>query len=250
MQKAILGKKLGMSQIFAPDGRFIPVTVIEAGPCPVLQVKTVEKEGYSAVKVGFSEVKEKDANKAVIGQCKVAGVAPVKYMKEFKLENAASYTPGQQIKCDVFAKGDHVDISGVTRGRGFTGNVQRWNSHIGPKAHGSGFHRGVGSMSSNTTPGRVFKRKLLPGHYGVERVTIQNLEVVRVDLARNILLVSGGIPGPRGSLVEVKQTLKKFGDSKWFKDPAKEAGKAPKNPQKESAKNASAKAAATKKSGK
>jgi|AGTN01.1.fsa_nt_gi 50S ribosomal protein L3, bacterial len=244
MEKAILGKKLGMSQIFAPDGRFVPVTVVEAGPCPVIQVKTVEKDGYSAVKVGFGNIKEKNANKAELGELKAGNIAPVRYMKELKLDGAEKFAPGQTIACDVFKKGDRVDISGVTRGRGFTGTVQRWNAHIGPKAHGSGMHRAVGSMGSNTSPGRVFKHKLMPGHYGHENVTIQNLEIVRVDAARNIILVAGGIPGPRNSLVVLKQTVKRPTDSKWFLDPNREAAKVAsqttKNPQKASAKAANA----------
>lgn len=217
MNKAILGKKLGMSQIFTADGTMIPVTVVEAGPCCVVQVKTVEKDGYAAVKVGFGAVKEKNVNKPTAGQYKQAGVAPRKYMREFRFADCSSYAVGGEIKCDVFAAGDHVDVVGTSKGRGYTGTIQRWNTHCGPKAHGSGYHRGVGSLSANSSPSRVFKNKKMPGQYGHERVTVQNLEVVKVDAARNIILIAGGIPGPKDSLVIVKESLKKSRGSKWFK---------------------------------
>lgn len=217
MNKAILGKKLGMSQIFTADGTMIPVTVVEAGPCCVVQVKTVDKDGYDAVKVGFGSVKEKNVNKPTAGQFKQAGVAPRKYMKEFRFADCSSYAVGGEIKCDVFAAGDHVDVVGTSKGRGYTGTIQRWNTHCGPKAHGSGYHRGVGSLSANSSPSRVFKNKKMPGQYGHERVTVQNLEVVKVDAARNIILIAGGIPGPKDSLVIVKESLKKSRGSKWFK---------------------------------
>ena len=217
MNKAILGKKLGMSQIFTADGTMIPVTVVEAGPCCVVQVKTVDKDGYAAVKVGFGSVKEKNVNKPTAGQFKQAGVAPRKYMREFRFADCSSYAVGGEIKCDVFAAGDHVDVVGTSKGRGYTGTIQRWNTHCGPKAHGSGYHRGVGSLSANSSPSRVFKNKKMPGQYGHERVTVQNLEVVKVDAARNIILIAGGIPGPKDSLVIVKESLKKSRGSKWFK---------------------------------
>ena len=217
MNKAILGKKLGMSQIFTADGTMIPVTVVEAGPCCVVQVKTAEKDGYAAVKVGFGSVKEKNVNKPTAGQYKQAGVAPRKYMREFRFADCSSYAVGGEIKCDVFAAGDHVDVVGTSKGRGYTGTIQRWNTHCGPKAHGSGYHRGVGSLSANSSPSRVFKNKKMPGQYGHERVTVQNLEVVKVDAARNIILIAGGIPGPKDSLVIVKESLKKSRGSKWFK---------------------------------
>ncbi|MBO8423882.1 MAG: 50S ribosomal protein L3 [Firmicutes bacterium] len=217
MNKAILGKKLGMSQIFTADGTMIPVTVVEAGPCCVVQVKTADKDGYDAVKVGFGSVKEKNVNKPTAGQYKQAGVAPRKYMREFRFADCSSYAVGGEIKCDVFAAGDHVDVVGTSKGRGYTGTIQRWNTHCGPKAHGSGYHRGVGSLSANSSPSRVFKNKKMPGQYGHERVTVQNLEVVKVDAARNIILIAGGIPGPKDSLVIVKESLKKSRGSKWFK---------------------------------
>ena len=213
MNKAILGKKLGMSQIFTADGTMIPVTVV----CCVVQVKTADKDGYDAVKVGFGSVKEKNVNKPTAGQFKQAGVAPRKYMREFRFADCSSYAVGGEIKCDVFAAGDHVDVVGTSKGRGYTGTIQRWNTHCGPKAHGSGYHRGVGSLSANSSPSRVFKNKKMPGQYGHERVTVQNLEVVKVDAARNIILIAGGIPGPKDSLVIVKESLKKSRGSKWFK---------------------------------
>lgn len=208
MEKAIIGRKLGMSQIFTAEGKVIPVTVILAGPCPVLQRKTVEVDGYSAVKIGFGAVKNNNVNKPNAGEFKKAGVAPTKIMREFKADPAEEIALGSEIKCSVFNKGDKVDVVGTSRGRGFTGTVQRWNSHIGPKAHGSGYHRGVGSLSANSDPSRVFKNKHMPGQYGSERVTIQNLEVVKIDEARNLLLVRGGIPGAKGNFVIVKQSVK------------------------------------------
>ncbi|HIU83492.1 MAG TPA: 50S ribosomal protein L3 [Candidatus Faecicola pullistercoris] len=207
MNKAIIGKKLGMSQIFAADGKVIPVTVVEAGPCPVTQIKTKDKDGYEAVQVAFGIVKERNVNKPLQGQFKKAGVAPKRYLKELKL-NIADYQLGQEIKCTVFSEGDHVDVVGTTKGRGFTGVIQRWNQARGPMAHGSGYHRGVGSMSANSDPSRVFKNKKMPGQYGAEQVTIQNLVVARVDEARNLLLIKGGIPGPRGGMVIIKESIK------------------------------------------
>ena len=208
MNKAIIGKKLGMSQIFAPDGKVIPVTVVLAGPCPVVQKKTVEKDGYAALQVAFEDTKESRVNKPVAGQFKKANVAVKRFLRELRLENVESYEIGQEIKCDVFAAGDHVDVVGTTKGRGFSGTIQRWNTARGPMAHGSGYHRGVGSLSSNSDPSRVFKNKKMPGQYGAERVTIQNLEIARVDADRNLLLIKGGIPGAKGSLVVVKQSIK------------------------------------------
>lgn len=225
MKKAILGKKLGMSQIFTADGRVIPVTVIQAGPCYVLQVKTKEKDGYEAVKVAFDEVKESSVTKPLLAQYKNAGLKPARYMREFKFENTADYTVGQEIKCDTFVAGDKVDVVGTTRGRGFSGTIQRWNTHCGPKAHGSGYHRGVGSLSANSSPSRVFKNKHMPGQYGAERVTIQNLEVVKIDVARNLLLIAGGLPGAKGSFVVIKQTVKKPDNKSWLKEPVKATAK-------------------------
>ncbi len=209
MKKAIIGKKLGMTQVFTPEGVVIPVTVVEAGPCPVVQVKNNEKDGYAAVVVAFDKQKAQRVNKPMTGAYKKAGVDTYRIMKELKLENANDYAPGQEIKADIFAEGDKVDVTGTTRGRGFTGVIQRWNQHRLKMTHGTGpVHREVGSMSANSTPSRVFKNKNMPGHYGVERVTIQNLEIVQVDPSRNVILVKGCIPGPKGSVVTIREAVK------------------------------------------
>ncbi len=209
MKKAILGKKLGMTQVFSSNGTVIPVTVIEAGPCSVVQVKSQEKDGYQAVVVAFDKQKEQRLNKPKLGVYKKAGVEPCRIMRELKFENAADYTVGQTIDCGIFAEGDKVDAIGVTRGRGFTGVIQRWNNHRLKMTHGTGpVHREVGSMGANSTPSRVFKNKHMPGHYGCERVTIQNLEIVKVDAERNVLLVKGCVPGPKGSVVTIREAIK------------------------------------------
>ena len=208
MNKAIIGKKLGMSQIFTADGLVIPVTVVEAGPCPVVQKKTQEKDGYNALQVAFGDVKEKNVSKPVMGQFKKANVAPKKVLKELPIDDVNSYEIGQEINCSIFAEGDHVDVVGTSKGKGFAGAVKRWNHHIGPKAHGSGYHRGVGSMSANSSPSRVFKNKKMAGHLGNERVTVQNLTVAKVDAAHNLLLIKGAIPGAKGGIVVVKQSVK------------------------------------------
>jgi len=209
MTKAIIGKKVGMTSIFAPDGSFIPVTVVEAGPCVVTQIKTPEKDGYSAVQVAFEDIAERKISKAEVGHLKKAGAPAKKVLKEFKYSNAADMSVGGTVKCDIFELGDVVDVSGLTRGRGFTGVIQRWNQHRLKMTHGTGpVHREVGSMGANSSPSRVFKGKRLPGHYGHEKVTIQNLEVVKVDAGRNVLLIKGSVPGPRGSYLTVKQAVK------------------------------------------
>ena len=209
MGKAIIGRKVGMTQIFAEDGRVIPVTVIEAGPCPVVQVKTPETDGYTALKLGFLPAKEKALNKPDLGQFKKAGVAPCKYLREVRVESAEGYKVGDEVKADVFAAGDKVDASGVTKGHGYTGVIKRWNQHRLKETHGVGpVHREPGSMGANSSPSRVFKHKNLAGQYGVENVTIQNLEVVRVDAQRNAILVKGAIPGPKGSVVTLKTSVK------------------------------------------
>ncbi len=208
MNKAIIGKKLGMSQIFTADGIVIPVTVVEAGPCPVIQKKTQEKDGYNALQVAFGDAKEKNVTKPVAGHFKKANVAPKKVLKELPIDNVDAYEIGQEITASIFAEGDHVDVVGTSKGKGFAGAVKRWNHHIGPKAHGSGYHRGVGSMSANSSPSRVFKNKKMAGHLGNERVTVQNLTVARVDAARNLLLIKGAIPGAKGGIVVVKQSVK------------------------------------------
>ena len=208
MNKAIIGKKLGMSQIFTTDGIVIPVTVVEAGPCPVVQKKTQEKDGYNALQVAFGDAKEKNVTKPVAGHFKKANVAPKKVLRELPIDNVEAYEIGQEITASIFAEGDHVDVVGTSKGKGFAGAVKRWNHHIGPKAHGSGYHRGVGSMSANSSPSRVFKNKKMAGHLGNERVTVQNLTVARVDAARNLLLIKGAIPGAKGGIVIVKQSVK------------------------------------------
>lgn len=208
MNKAIIGKKIGMSQIFDENGKVIPVTVVEAGPCPVVQKKTVEKDGYEALQLGFGTIADKNVNAPVKGHYKKANIAPMRVLKEFRLNNCADYEVGSVIKADIFAEGDKVDVSGTTKGHGFSGTIKRWNFHIGPLAHGSGYHRGVGSMGSNSSPSRVFKNKKMPGQYGNEKCTVQNLQVVRVDADRNLLLIKGAVPGARGGIVTVKQTCK------------------------------------------
>lgn len=208
MKKAILGKKVGMTQMFQSDGTMIPVTVIEAGPCPVVQKKTVGTDGYNAVQVGFSTIRERLVNKPLTGHFAKANIKPLRYMRELKLDDADSYEVGQVIKADMFAVGDRVDISGRSKGKGFQGVIKRHNQARGRMTHGSHYHRRVGSMSANSSPSRVFKTKKLPGHMGAERVTIQNLEIVRVDAERNLLLVKGAVPGPKGGLVTVKSSVK------------------------------------------
>ena len=206
--KAIIGKKVGMSQIFDENGHVIPVTVIEAGPCVVTQKKTTEKDGYEAVQLGYEDVAEKKLSKPEVGHLNKAGVSPKKYLREFALDNGSELELGAVIKADMFKVGDFVDVTGTSKGHGFTGAIARWNQHTGPMAHGSKYHRGVGSMSANSDPSRVFKNKHMPGHYGVERVTVQNLEIVRVDAERNLLLIKGSVPGPKKCLVTIKESVK------------------------------------------
>lgn len=209
MHKAIIDRKVGMTQIFAEDGKVIPVTVVEAGPCPVVQVKTVETDGYNALKLGFLEAKEKSLNKPELGQFKKAGVKPCKVLKEVRIDGVENYAVGAEVKADVFSAGERVDVAGVTKGHGYTGVIKRWNQHRLKETHGVGpVHREPGSMGANSTPSRVFKHKHLAGQYGVENVTIQNLEVVRVDLARNAILIKGAIPGPKGSVVTIANSVK------------------------------------------
>ena len=209
MNKAIIGRKAGMTQIFTPEGKVIPVTVIEAGPCHVVQIKTVEKDGYAALKLGFDEAKEKALTKPELGQFKKAGVKPCKVLKEVRIDGVENYAVGAEVKADVFSAGERVDVAGVTKGHGYTGVIKRWNQHRLKETHGVGpVHREPGSMGANSTPSRVFKHKHLAGQYGVENVTIQNLEVVRVDLARNAILIKGAIPGPKGSVVTIANSVK------------------------------------------
>ena len=209
MNKAIIGKKLGMTQFFTPEGRLVPVTVIEAGPCAVVQKKTVETDGYEAVQLGFGTKKEKKVTKPEKGHFDKAGVAATRVLREFLLEGAKDMNPGDVVSVDIFAEGDKVDVTGISKGKGYAGTVKRFGTHRGPMAHGSKYHRGPGSMGACSTPSKVMKGKKLPGHMGVDRVTVQNLDVVKVDTERNLLLVKGAIPGPRGGVVTVKDTVKK-----------------------------------------
>ena len=212
MKKAILGTKVGMTQLFLEDGRVVPVTVVEAGPCTVVQKKTVERDGHSAIQVGFKTLTESRAkklkNKPEQGHFKKAGVAATRYLREFRLDDAQNYEVGQLIGVDVFAKGDSIDVSGTSKGKGYTGPILRWNQHTGPMAHGSKYHRGVGSLSANSDPSRVFKNKHMAGQWGHEHVTVQNLEVVRVDGERNLLFVKGALPGPNGGLLMIRDSVK------------------------------------------
>ena len=224
MKKAILATKIGMTQIFNADGVLVPVTVLEAGPCVVTQIKTVENDGYSAVQVGFVDKKDKivnvdkngkkeivhrhGVNKALKGHFDKAGVSCKRYVREFRLDNAEEYTLGSEIKADVFAAGDKIDASAISKGKGFQGAIKRHGQHRGPMAHGSKFHRHQGSNGACSSPSRVFKGKGMPGHMGCVKVTVQNLEVVRVDAENNLLLVKGAVPGPKKALVTVKETVK------------------------------------------
>ena len=209
MKKGIIGKKVGMTQIFDEKGNVIPVTVIEAGPCVVAQVKTVETDGYSAVQLGFGDVKEKKMNKPEKGHFAKANVANKKHLREFKLDDAQNLKVGDEIKADVFVAGDKIDVQGITKGKGFQGVIKRHGQSRGPMGHGSMYHRRPGSMGSTSTPGRVFKGKKLPGHMGVATVTIQNLDVVRVDIDKNVILVKGSVPGNKGAILKIKSAAKR-----------------------------------------
>lgn len=224
MKKAILATKVGMTQIFNEDGTLIPVTVLQAGPCAVTQIKTVENDGYSAVQVGFVDKAEKIVNKDAAGKKSVAhrhgvnkaekghfakaGVSSKRYVREFKLDDAANYELGSEIKVDIFEAGDHVDASAISKGKGFQGAIKRLGQHRGPMMHGSKFHRHQGSNGACSSPSRVFKGKGMPGHMGCKKVTVQNLTVVRVDAEKNLLLVKGAVPGPKKALVTIKETTR------------------------------------------
>ena len=208
MKQAILGKKIGMTQIFREDGTMVPVTVVLAGPCPVTQIKTVDHDGYDAVQMAFMPVREKLITKPQMGHLKKAGVEAHRYVKEFRLDDCSQYQVGSVIKADVFEKGEHVDVTGTSKGKGFEGNIKRWNQARGRKTHGSHSYRVAGSLGACTYPGEVFKTKHLPGHMGRERITVQNLEIVRSDAERNLLLIKGAVPGANGGLVLVKSTIK------------------------------------------
>ncbi len=224
MKKAILATKVGMTQIFNEDGVLTPVTVLQAGPCVVTQVKTVENDGYSAIQVGFGEKKERIVNRDVTGKkviinphgaskpeaghFKKAGTTPKRYVREFRLDNAEEYEIGSEIKADIFAEGDKIDATAKSKGKGFAGGIKRYGMRSGPKTHGSKYHNHAGSNGSATTPGRVFKGKKMPGHMGAVRVTVQNLEIVKIDLDNNVILVKGSVPGPKKSLIMLKETVK------------------------------------------
>ncbi len=207
MKKAILGKKLGMTQLFTQEGLVIPVTVIEAGPCQVVQVKNKEKDGYNAIQVGFAEKRENLFTKPLKGHYSKSGIKPLRFLRELRLEDCSAYEVGQDIKADIFSAGEKVDIVGTSKGKGFAGSIKRHGFHRGPMSHGSRYHRGTGSLGAMGVA-RVFKGRKMPGHMGFERVTIQNLEVVRVDAERNLLAVKGAVPGPRGGLIVVKDSVK------------------------------------------
>ncbi len=209
MKKGIIGKKIGMTQIFDENGNVIPVTVIEAGPCVVAQKKTVENDGYSSVQLGFEDIADKKLNKATKGHFAKNGVAAKKHLKEFKLEDAANMNVGDIITADTFAAGDRVDITGITKGHGYTGVIKRWNQRILRMTHGGGpVHRNIGSVGSNSTPSRIFKNKKMPGHYGNETSTVLNLDVVRVDAEKNLIAVKGAVPGAKGGIVFIRNTVK------------------------------------------
>ena len=237
--KAIIGKKVGMSQIFDENGHVIPVTVIEAGPCTVVQKKTSEKEGYQAVQLGYEDVPERKLNKPEMGHLNKAGVSPKKYLREFNLENAAELNVGDIVKADTFKAGDFVDITGTSKGHGYQGVIKRHGAHRLKETHGSGpVHRHAGSMGSSTDPSRIFKGKIGAGQMGCDQVTIQNLDIVKVDPELNMLVVCGAVPGPKGGLVTIKSTVKvhkvKQAGADISKNPQKASGR---NPQKASARN-------------
>ena len=209
MKKGIIGKKIGMTQLFDEKGNVIPVTVIEAGPCVVAQKKTVENDGYSSVQLGFEDVAERKLNKAEKGHFAKAGVANKKHLKEFRLDDAASMSVGDVITADTFAAGDRVDITGITKGHGYCGVIKRWNGAILRMTHGGGpVHRHIGSVGANSTPSRIYKNKKMPGHYGHETSTVLNLDVVRVDAEKNLIAVKGAVPGAKGGIVFIRNTVK------------------------------------------
>jgi large subunit ribosomal protein L3 len=241
MEKAIIGKKVGMTQIFDEAGKVIPVTVIEAGPCTVIQKKTVEKDGYSAVQLGFQDVAERKLTKPEVGHLKKAGSELKKVLKEFKLDNADSMNVGDVIKADTFAEGDHVDVTGISKGKGYAGVIKRHNAHRLKESHGTGpVHRHAGSMGSSTDPSRILPGKIGAGHMGVEQVTIENLDVVKVDAECNLIAIRGAVPGPKGGVVIIRNTVKNIAEKKGpaagiSNNPQKASARV--NPQKASARN-------------
>lgn len=208
MKKAIIGRKLGMTQIFDENNRVVPVTVVEAGPCAVVQKKTVEKDGYEAIQVGYGEIREKLVNKPLKGHFEKAGVSLSRMLREFKLENVSEYQVGQEIKVDIFEAGEKIDVTGTSKGKGYQGIIKRWNAHRGPMSHGSKFHRAVGSMGAASYPARTFKNKRMAGHMGNVKSTVLNLEVVKAIPEKNLLLIKGGIPGPNKGYVIIRNSVK------------------------------------------
>lgn len=206
--KGILGRKIGMTEKFTKDGKVIPVTVVKVTPNVITQIKTNETDGYSAIQIAAVDKKEKNATKAEIGHAKKAGVAPKRFLKEIRVESTENYTLGSTIAADIFAVGERVDVTGTSKGKGFQGVIKRHGQHRGPMGHGSMYHRRPGSMGSTSTPGRVFKGKNLPGHMGMETVTVQNLEIVKVDLDKNVLLIKGSVPGNKGAILKIRNTVK------------------------------------------
>jgi large subunit ribosomal protein L3 len=210
MKKGIIGKKLGMTQIFDETGNFIPVTVIEAGPCVVAQKKTAEHDGYNAIQLGFEEATEKKLTKPEAGHFKKNNIAFKRHLKEFRLDDISGYNTGDTVTTDIFAEGEKVDVTGITKGHGFTGVVKRWNAHILKMTHGTGpIHRQPGSMGANSSPSRIFKNKIMPGQYGNEQVTVQNLTIVKIDAEKNIMAVKGAVPGAKNGIVFIRDTVKK-----------------------------------------
>ena len=209
MKKAIIGKKLGMTQIFTETGNVVPVTVIEAGPCAVIQKKTEENDGYGSVQLGFADIKESRLTKPLKGHFGKADAGYKKTLKEFRLEDMESLNMGDIIKADIFAEGDIVDVTGTSKGKGYSGTIKRWGSHRGPMAHGSGYHRGQGSMGANSDPSKVMKGKIMPGQLGNEQVTVQNLAVVKIDIEKNLIAVKGAVPGPNNGIVFITNAVKK-----------------------------------------
>ena len=208
MKKGIIGKKIGMTQIFDEKGNVVPVTVIEATPNVVAQVKTVETDGYNSIQLGYGEVKDKHINKPEKGHFAKAGLTAKKHLREFRVEDVENYKVGDEVKADIFEAGEKIDVQGTTKGKGFQGVIKRHGQHRGPMGHGSMYHRRPGSMGSTSTPGRVFKGKKLPGHMGRVTVTIQNLDVVRVDMDKNVILVKGSVPGAKGAILKIKSAVK------------------------------------------
>ena len=239
MVKAIIGKKVGMTQIFDENGKVIPVTVIEAGPCVVVQKKTVETDGYASVQLGFEDVKESKLSKPEQGHLKKAGVAPKKYLKEFRLEKAAEMNVGDEIKADVFKAGDKIDVTGISKGKGYAGVIKRYGAQRTPTSHGGGpVHRHAGSMGSTSSPSRIFKGKIGAGHMGAEQITVENLDIVKVDPELNMIAIKGAVPGPKGGVVYIKNTVKnnrvKNTNVSISTNPQKMSGR---NPQKASARS-------------